>query len=642
MLSQNKKEGSAGRKLTPSENGAASSLTELIRAGLNRQAVYLLVIVFAGLAAYSNTFNVPFQFDDEHFIQDNPVITSLDNFFSSAKGYEYHSRRFITYLTFALNYRFGGFDVTGYHIVNLAIHLINALLVYTLVLLTFRTPAMSCIGQSAQSRAREDTPCAMRFAPSADLIAFFSGLLFAVHPIETQAVTYIYQRLTSLAALFYLLSVAAYAKARLSGLTPSSRPRFTSPGFYVLAVCSAVLAMKTKEIAFTLPITIGLYEFMFFKTGFKRKFIFTLPILLTLAIIPVSIMGTHEPLGQILSDLSEKSRLQTDLPRWDYLMTQMRVITTYIRLLFAPVDQNLDYDYPIYHSLFDPPVFFSFLFLCAIAGTGVYFLRRANHAANRAAGPAGGEVTASDQRCRIAAFGIFWFFITLAVESSVIPIVDVVFEHRLYLPSVGAFVAIATIGLMIKDGLRPVWPRIDAPAAAVAGIAVLALTAACYTRNMVWQDHVTLYRDVVAKSPGKARGHNNLGIAYDDRGMIDEAVVEYRKAVRLSPDYAEAHYNLGVVYGEKGLIEKAIDEYRTALALKPKDALTHNNLGSSYGITGRVEEAVSQFQAAITLKPDYREAHYNLGLIYQSRGLTEKAKEHFRIAERLQQVNRRQ
>ncbi len=121
--------------------------------------------------------------------------------------------------------------------------------------------------------------------------------------------------------------------------------------------------MKTKEIAFTLPIMILLYEFIFFKSTLKRKLVFLVPVLLTLVIVPMSMLHIDKPLGEVLSDLSEKSRLQTDMSRGDYLMTEMRVIVTYIRLIFLPVNQNLDYDYPIYRSFFSPPVFLSFLFL---------------------------------------------------------------------------------------------------------------------------------------------------------------------------------------------------------------------------------------------------------------------------------------
>ncbi|HXW69470.1 MAG TPA: hypothetical protein VEJ88_07650, partial [Dissulfurispiraceae bacterium] len=165
---------------------------------------HVILIILAGLIVYSNTFHVSFQFDDYYQLIGNPVIRSLDNFFSSSVGYDYNPRRFIGYLSFALNYHFGGLDVTGYHIVNLAIHIANSILVYFLVLLTFRTPYFTSYDSRFTSHISRP------LSDSRPLIAFFSALLFAVHPVQTQAVTYIVQRFASLAAMFYLMSVVFY------------------------------------------------------------------------------------------------------------------------------------------------------------------------------------------------------------------------------------------------------------------------------------------------------------------------------------------------------------------------------------------------------------------------------------------------
>ncbi|MEJ2697445.1 MAG: hypothetical protein P8013_12460, partial [Candidatus Sulfobium sp.] len=490
----------------------------------------LAILVVAGLLAYSNSFSVPFQFDGLKQVTDNPMIRSLDNFTPVLEGQylhppagsEYNSRRVVGYLTLALNYRFGGFDVAGYHIVNLAIHLINGILVYFLVMLTFRTPYFKSNGQEAtkackpaswQAGKRNNPPLSpltsrgdeekgsppltsggdaeKRFSPvslkrvaesrlsplrlrgdegglrfpdsrftthgSHSLIAFFAALLFVVHPVQTQAVTYIVQRFTSLAAMFYLLSVVFYINGRLGAMgdgqksLPACQPASLPAGhqdstdstftiqlpiayrllpivYYFLSLLSAVLAMLTKEIAFTLPLTIVLYEFIFFKATVKKKLLFLLPVLLTLVVIPISVLGTHRPLGELLSDLSTRTRVQTNIPRWDYLMTQMRVIVTYIRLIFFPVNQNLDYDYPIYHSLSEPPVILSSLFLLSLFGIAVYLIyksRQADKATSRQAckpdvqsPPYSSPLT---PYFRLISFGIFWFFITLSVESSVIP-----------------------------------------------------------------------------------------------------------------------------------------------------------------------------------------------------------------------------
>ncbi len=218
-----------------------------------------LLIAVAGLICYSNTFTVPFQFDDVWNIAENRIIQNLENFTVNFTGYQYNPRRFIGYLTFALNYKIGALNAAGYHAVNLVIHLLNAFLVYYLASLTLRS--------------RFYAPDTMR---SAQLVPLFSALFFVAHPIQTQAVTYIVQRFTSLATMFYLLSVVLYVKGRQSAmriehgasansLNGKSSVRY-APGPLLYALCSlsfAVLAMRTKEMAYTLPAVIILYEIIF-------------------------------------------------------------------------------------------------------------------------------------------------------------------------------------------------------------------------------------------------------------------------------------------------------------------------------------------------------------------------------------------
>jgi hypothetical protein len=263
--------------------------------------------------------------------------------------------------------------------------------------------------------------------------------------------------------------------------------------FYVLSIIFAVLAMKTKEIALTLPIIIAVYEFMFFDGKLKRKILYLLPVFSTILIIPLTLLDMNKPLGELIGDVSEATRhIDTDMSRSDYLFTQFRVIATYIRLLFLPINQNLDYDYPTYHSFFDPNVILSCLFLLSILGIGVYLLYRSRSASYHS---------------RLIAFGIFWFFITLSVESSIIPIVDVIFEHRVYLPSVGFILACVTgLGMMLERINSRVVARVI-----VAGIvmAVIMLGGMTYGRNQVWLNIMTLWEDVVMKSPQKSRPRNN-------------------------------------------------------------------------------------------------------------------------------------
>jgi hypothetical protein len=531
---------------------------------LDRTLINLTLIALTGLVVYSNTFNVPFLWDGVGKIAENPLIKDLGYFQNpiEAKGsrhYEFFRRRYIGYLSFALNYRINGASVFGYHLVNLIIHVADAFLVYALVVLTFRTPRLQ--GSPLQARAR--------------LIALLSGLFFISHPIQTQAVTYIIQRLTSLAALFYLLSLVAYVKARVS-----SRK---APGILLYALCliSAAMAMKTKESAFTLPFIVALYEFMFFRDSLKRRLPYLAPLALLIPIIPLGMIQPDAPMGQVVSGLAEETRLQTDMPRLHYLFTQFRVVVTYIRLLFLPVCQNIDYDYPVCRSLLRAGVLASFFFLAALFSLGMFLLAR-----SRVSGSA----------LRLPAFGIFWFFITLSVESGIVPIVDVIYEHRVYLPGVGAFLAVLSGGFLLMDKFAD--EKTGKAAAYLLILAVLVFSCAAYARNSLWKSEISLWGDAAKKSPFKVRPHNNLGLAYSEAGLIDEAIIHYGHALALKPDTLQVLNNMGLAYSKKTLFDKAINYYRIALSLDPDSIAVLNNMGLAYLRKGLLDEAEGYFVRA--------------------------------------------
>lgn len=571
-------------------------------------SVQLLVIAVLALIAYSGSFHVPFVFDDESSIVANPAIRTLHGFLSGA-GYAYNPRRFIGYLSFALNYKVGGLDVTGYHIVNLTIHVASAWLVYFLARLTLRTPFFG-----AETRLERALP----------LIA---ALLFVLHPVQTQAVTYVVQRLASLASMFYLLSVVCYIRARLFQEEQGRLVSMATMVLFLLSLAAALLAMRTKEIAATLPLVVALYEFSFFRADAKKKLFFLAPLFLTMLVVPLGMLHSGKPLGRLLSDVSELTRESHLISRGDYLLTQFSVVTTYVRLLLLPVNQNLDYDYPVYHSLFTPRVLFSFLFLAGLAGTAIYLYYRS--------GRARGAVSPDGTRCgsrspapefRLIAFGIGWFFITLSIESSLIPITDVIFEHRLYLPSVGAFMALTTTALLI-------FPKAKAgPRIALVCLVLIGLTAVSWQRNQVWADPVRLWTDVIDKSPKKIRGYNNAATALIAKGEIGEAVEKLQAALTLDPGDAGTYRNLGAAFEKQGSLDQAIRQYDLSLALQPDNAYTLYNLGVAYDKKGLTERAAGYFLKALSLKEDYAEAHNNLGVLYAKLGRPDEAMAHFTSA----------
>jgi tetratricopeptide (TPR) repeat protein len=566
---------------------------------LNRPIFHYILISVLGLLIYSNTFDVPFHFDDRMYIEENPLIKDfryLNSPNAEIPGLEdsvelTRKTRHIGYLSFFLNYKLHGLDVTGYHAMNLLIHILNSILVYFFVILTLKTPFLRKSSLKVHSKH----------------IALVTGLLFVVHPVQTQAVTYICQRFASLATFFYLMSITAYIRSRISESSSQRR------AMYALCLISTVIAMKTKENTFTLPLMIMLYEFMFLKESSKKRVFYLLPLLLTMLIIPLTVIDFDRPFGEALGGATQT---HTEVSRHDYFVTQFRVIVTYLRLLFLPVNQNLDYDYQIFHSFFNPQVFTSFLFLLLLFCSAVYFYYQSRK---------------RNPELRLITFGIFWFFLALSVESSII-LLHVIYEHRVYLPSAGAFVVTATSVFYVANKLKDRRPELEKAVMPLFALIIIVLSCTAYARNTVWQSKTNLWEDVVRKSPGKVRGHFNLGKHYQDKGLIERAAESYKTVLRLKPDHAEAYNNLGNIYSSKGMTSEAIEHYQTALNLKPDYIDVYNNIGNSYRIKGLTDKAIKYYQIALRLRPDYAEAYYNLGVAYYDIGFFDKAKEHYQIA----------
>lgn len=632
----------------------------------------ILLILLAGITVYANTFHVPFLLDDHLWITHNEFIKRLDIFFSNSSKY---NSRFVGLFTLALNFHFGGFNVTGYHVINLIIHLLTALMVYVLLRLTFRAPYFQMqVEQPVQ--VENETGAAVKDLPlqPSSFIPLFAALLFVVHPVQTQAVTYIVQRMTSLATLLYLLSVVLYAKARLS-IEKSKESKMKS-GFrgqesgnfkrkvkigllFAGSVLSAVLAMKTKEIAFTLPFVVLLYEACFFQGPWRRRLLFLLPLLATLPIIPMGVVATSQTLSAghpavqtaagMLADVGEQLRASTHLARMDYLFTQFRVIVTYLRLLVLPINQNLDYDYPVYHSFFTPQVFLSFFFLASIFGLACFLLWRTRKSrkgnVQRTAGLENLKLVSQPQpplnpspgfssTCllRLVAFGILWFFLALSVESSFVPILDVIAEHRLYLPSIGAAAAFSAAFFLIVERFF----RSSTVLSILAGaIIILALSFATHQRNNVWGNAVKLWEDVVSKSPQKPKPLNNLGLALNDAGRPWEAIPILKRAIDISYKYDMANYNLGRSYLLIDQSSVAIPLFREAIKINPDLTGAYSDLGAALIKDKRYKEAITLLEKNMDRLDEIPEVYFNLGVAYYNSGYPAKARRELEILSRL-------
>ena len=291
------------------------------------------------------------------------------------------------------------------------------------------------------------------------------------------------------------------------------------------------------------------------------------------------------------------------------VITQWRVVVLYINLLAAPLPWrlNLGHDMSTSASLFEPIT----TLLCLILLVGLLIL-----------------AACGLRRYRLIGFCILWFYVNLALESSILPL-EMVFEHRLYLPMAGGALLASCLLGSLAAGRRPAW------SVGIASAIILMLATATHLRNRHWQDELSLWSDVVAKSPHDHRARTDLGLALKSRDRPDEAIAQYRAALRLDPDYAVGHNNLATILDSRGLQEEAFHHYEQALRIDPRYAQAYNNMGISLASRGRLDAAIDRFRQAIAINPRYAKAHNNLAKALNSLGQVDKALVHFRAALRI-------
>ncbi|MBI5196090.1 MAG: hypothetical protein HZA10_07185 [Nitrospirae bacterium] len=449
-----------------------------------------------GLLIYSDVIlNGVFVFDDFDYIVSNPLICDISSYVTT-----FGDLRYVVDLSFAFNYAVGGYNPFGYHLFNVIVHILNSILVFFLIGLIIETAG----GKSSQ-RTWQAT-------------AFLTGFLFLVHPVQTQAISFVTQRFTSLAVFFYLLSILLYIKSRV--MFEMNRIGFVKYVICILSIISTALAVKSKETAITIPFIMAVFELLLFKDSvyFKKRFFFLIPHALSLILIPISLFGPDWGLvdSRGVTEMTRLAKLHeaSDLSSYEYLITQFRVIINYIGLLFLPIKQRVLYDYTASHSIFEIKVILSLCLLLLISWSAIYLWKKAK-AADPQYAPA----------YRLFSIGIVWFFLTLSVESSIISIRDLIFEHRVYLPSVGFFASVsALISWLIgrKTGNSNRFTLVFFIVLLALG---LPFSFTAYQRNKVWTDEVRFWTDVVEKEP-------RLYVFYYDRGLAYLRKNEYMPALQ--------------------------------------------------------------------------------------------------------------
>ncbi len=457
----------------------------------------LALLCVTTLIAYAPAFLVPFQFDDWARIANNQALAE-GRLWAALTWFG--NTRVLPSLTLWVDYQLYGDDPVGYHVVNLVFHIIAACGVFALAVALCTTPRL---------RGRYSPPAVLTLATVA-------ALLFALHPIETEAVTYIIQRATVMSAACYIWAAATYVRARV-------RPAEAGGGVrrFAVPLLLGVAAVLSKENAVSLPLALLLIEWVCFQRPSWRYLTAGGAALLLLAVAVVAVKALlwnpQRPDGLppfafwqrmylTLISYGTGGPMTTTPPATVYALTQATVLPRYLALIVLPWGQNVDPTVVLQPRL-APAVLTGVALIVALLGAGAALARRAP----------------------LATIGVWWFFVALSVESSLLPLADAMAERRLYLAMPGVALAFGALFVVLQRR----WPRAVMAAGAVAVAALTTLTAA---RNEVWQSQRSLWRDAADKSPDKARPWANLASAHLIDGRLDAAVDAYCKAFALAPD----------------------------------------------------------------------------------------------------------
>lgn len=535
--------------------------------------VTFVMMLFAVIVAYSNTFNASWHFDDYKTIVNNPIL-KIDNLnpgtlyrtFFTAPGQGRYSGtklyRPISCLSFAINWYLGQDNVTGYHIVNLMVHLLAALFLYL-----------------GSVRILESPNLHDKFEKSKYSIALLSTAMWVLHPIQTQAVTYIVQRMASLSAMFGLLSLWLYMTARV-------KKNLSQCLFYFLgSTIACILAIGSKQNCVLIPVEMVLIELLFYQDlsskKLKRLLLWSPMICLLFVVVGMYYLDLRD----VLSGYDKRSF--TLIQR---LMTESRVMLLYISQIFWPIPGrfSIEHDVLVSTSLFSPwTTLPSIITILAIVSIGFMQIRKRP----------------------IVALAILFFFLNHIVESTIIPL-ELVFEHRNYLPTAFIFLPIAQGCVYIIGRCGVISRGLSGISSAVLIVILLILTSSTFLRNDIWANEKRLWGNAIEHAPGAARPYQNLAyFYYEPIGRYDIALTLYQKALTLrmqtpNRERTQILTNIGVIYDKAGEYETAYNYYMKALDISPKELKPRYNAAMALIGMNRFEDASDMVDDLISRKPE--------------------------------------
>ena len=556
----------------------------------------LLCILIFTSAIYSSSLKGAFVYDDLETIVKNPYIKDvklIPSFFNphNKETWSVHPRQQQCYrplllTSFAFNYSISRLNPLSYHLFNLVLHLINVLLVYN---------AVQMISYLL------DPPTDRKFYKLRGL-GFIAALLFACHPIQTEAVSYIVSRSSLLSSFFILCSFIFF----LCDIKAEKNTKYLFRSFSLFCF---LLGLLTKEIVIVLPLLVFIFYTLVPRTSKIKDLLYgslkmSLPYLIIVGIylfIRIYLIGKN-----ILFNIKD-----IFIP---YFFTALKGLFIYLKILFFPVGQTVDHFLPIVESILEPHAILAFL----VVVVSIFLLFTKILSYSKA----------------LFFYGI-WFGIGF-LPNVVLPTLEPISEHTVYFPSVGFFggigFLIAVLWYRYKDAIiKP----IKITLMGLFCLIIIQLGLLTLNRNTVWQNSLTLWNDAVRKAPQKVRPHQNLGNTFCSLGRFDLAMREFEKVISLDPRNAEAFNNMGIVLGKMGNIKKAEKAFNDSITLKPRNPDAHNNLGLLHMLQGRHETAISNFREALSLMPNSAVIHVNLGRAYIHIDKISMGCYHFKIAKGL-------
>ena len=582
------------------------------------QKILPLIIILISILLYLNTLPNTFVYDDAYVIAENYFIKSWGNLPKLfTKDYlplsgELSYRPVVT-LSYFLDYALWGLNPLGYHLTNVILHTINVFLFYTFIKIISKNLTFSAL----------------------------SALLFLSHPLLTETVNAVCYREDTLASIFFLLAFVYFIKIRIpfsgSG-NPIQQTHTSLIPSYTISCGSYCLALFSKEMAITLPFLLVLFDLLH-PSQSESKASSAIPSLTKIRRWILFYSGYVLIMGFYLfiRFIAFKNTFKIIDVYPTNIFTMTKVVASYLKLLFIPLNLNADYYIPDIRGI-SLSFILSSLFI-ASAFTIIIRLYKKN---------------------KLITFFGSWFFVTLLPVLGIVPIGNIMAERYLYLPIAGF------CGIAVSIGTNAVFRK---KGAIIIGIILLSMQIGVIWRNGVWQNDTTLWFYTYQREPNSARAcsnlgntyfknnryedairmykksltlpysypfiHFNLGATYEKVGLADKAIEEYKASISRNNDNTLAFNNLGTVYDKQGLYDLAIEAYNNALANNPYFPLTHNNLGNTYEHIGNSEKAMAEYTAALKIDNNYADAHNNLGAMYLKKGILDKAIDELKKAARL-------